>query len=50
MLAATVTNIGNVVTELAGETQQIVSAAGMIQSIADAADPGHHPVADQQGG
>ena len=35
MLARTVTNIGNAVNELAGETQQIMSAAGMIQSIAE---------------
>lgn len=35
MLASTVGNIGNAVNELAGETQQIMSAAGMIQSIAE---------------
>ncbi len=35
MLANTVTNIGNAVNELAGETQQIMSAAGIIQSIAE---------------
>ena len=35
LLANTVTNIGSAVNELAGETQQIMSAAGMIQSIAE---------------
>lgn len=35
MLANTVSNIGDAVDKLAGETQQIMSAAGMIQSIAE---------------
>lgn len=35
LLASTVTNISNAVDNLANETQQIMTAAGVIQSIAD---------------